>query len=235
MCYRTLLICAVACSMQSGSAFAQGAKQPKVHPGPNEPDWDKVLKGQYGLSMWDDLLNPVKTTVEETPGRFRKAGPGPVTFRPAIALGLETKNRGGWYATPSGTEAPKRNELWSYTWKNTTADVTSGDRLPPPLDEGTTTSFDPGNAPFGLWVSNDGLKDSLVFTEPRLVSAHNPRLAPQPYKVMIYPNRDVKTGKPIPNSYVVGWEYSTNDDFQDIVSIVDNVELIDANVSGAKP
>src|SRR4051794_3752920 len=80
-----------------GPAVAQTAKQPKVAPGPNEPDWDVVLQTRYGLSMFGDLLNPVKTTVEATPGLFRKAGPGPVTFRPVIALGLETVNRGGWY------------------------------------------------------------------------------------------------------------------------------------------
>jgi hypothetical protein len=43
---------------------------------------------------------------------------------------------------------------------------------------------------------------------------------------MIYPNRDPATGKTIPHSYIIGWEYSTNDDFQDVVCQVDNVELI---------
>lgn len=210
----------------TASAWGQTTKQPKVAPGPNEPDWDVVLKQKYGLSMFADLLNPVKTTKEATPGLFKKAGPGPVVFRPAIALGLETKNRGGWYAPTQDDRAPEKHELWSYTWKNTTEDVDTGKRLPPPLADGSTTSFDPGDKPFGFWVSNDGLKDSLVFTQPRLVAANNPRLAPQPYKVMIYPNRDVKTGQQIPHSYLIGWEYSTNDDFQDIVSIVENVDLV---------
>ncbi len=43
---------------------------------------------------------------------------------------------------------------------------------------------------------------------------------------MIYPNHDLKTGRQIPHSYLIGWEYSTNDDFQDIVSIVENVDLV---------
>ncbi len=46
---------------------------------------------------------------------------------------------------------------------------------------------------------------------------------------MIYPNRDKSTGKAIPHSYLIGWEYSTNDDFQDVVTRVDNVDLIDAD------
>ena len=55
----------------------------------------------------------------------------------------------------------------------------------------------------------------------------NKRLAKQPYKAMIYPNRDKATGKLVPNSYLIGWEYSTNDDFQDVVCQLDNVILID--------
>src|ERR1700753_2358588 len=78
-------------------ATAQSPKQPTVAPGPNEPDWVVVLEKRYGLKMFDDLLNPVRTTADATPGLFRKAGPGPVTFSPEIALGLETTNRGGWY------------------------------------------------------------------------------------------------------------------------------------------
>jgi hypothetical protein len=45
---------------------------------------------------------------------------------------------------------------------------------------------------------------------------------------MIYANRDKATGKIVPNSFVIGWEYSTNDDFQDVVGHIDNVTLIDA-------
>ena len=43
---------------------------------------------------------------------------------------------------------------------------------------------------------------------------------------MIYPYRDKETGQLVPHSYLIGWEYSTNDDFQDVVCRVDNVDLI---------
>ena len=69
----------------SSIASGQTPKQPKVAPGPNEPDWVVVLDQKYGLKMFDDLLNPVKTTAEATPGLFKKAGPGPVTYTPVIA------------------------------------------------------------------------------------------------------------------------------------------------------
>jgi hypothetical protein len=215
------------------AAPAQATHQPKVAPGPNEPDWDVVLEKRYGLSMFGDLLNPVKTTPEATPGLFRKAGPGPVTFTPVIALGLETVNRGGWYRPGADDTMPEKRELWSYKFKNTTKDLEDNTNLPPPLIAASTTTFDPGDRPFGLWISNDGLQDGGVFSRPQVVAAINRRLAKQPYKAMIYPNRDRATGKPVPHSYIIGWEYSTNDDFQDVVSQVDNVDLVDAGAAGS--
>jgi hypothetical protein len=212
-----------------GVAAAQTAKQPKVFPGPGEPDWVVILKDRWGLSMFDDLANPVTTTPEAVPGLFKKAGHGPVRYSPAIALGLETVTRGGWYTSGAAdAKNPARHELWSYRFKNTTKDLESGTNLPPPRLEGSTTEFDPGDAPFGLWVSNDGFTDGGVYSEPKVVAAVNARLAKQPYKAMIYPNRDKATGKLIPHSYLIGWEYSTNDDFQDVVCRVDNVDLVSA-------
>ena len=103
-----------------------------------------------------------------------------------------------------------------------------GSTPPPPLLEGATQRFDPGDEPFGLWVSNDSFKgdDAIVFTQPQLVAALNRRLAQQPYKAMIYPFKDKATGRAVPHSFLIGWEYSTNDDFQDIVCRIDNVELV---------
>jgi hypothetical protein len=208
----------------------KSSRQPKVAPGPREPDWVVLLKDRYGLAMFDDLVNPVKTTVEATPGLFRKAGPGPVRFAPEIALGLETRNRGGWYKplTPFDKKRPTQFALWSYVCKNTTDDVRTGRNVPPPLDAKAELEFDPGDAPFGLWVSNDGLQDGGVFSEPAMVARVNQRLAKQPYKAMIYPYRDRSTGKLVPHSFLIGWEYSTNDDFQDVVCRIDNVILLPA-------
>jgi hypothetical protein len=204
----------------------QEPKQPKVAPGPNEPDLTVVLDKLYGLSMFGDLVNPVKTSTDAAPGLFRKAGPGPVTYTPIIALGLETVNRGGYYRPGADAAHPDKQELWSYKHKHTTKDFDLGNLIPPRLVEGSKTTFDPGNGPFGLWVANDGLEQSDAYTEPKVVAALNKRLAKQPYKAMIYPAREKATGKLIPYSYLIGWEYSTNDDFQDIVCRIDNVELV---------
>ncbi len=208
------------------TAAAQTSNQPKVAPGPGEPDWAALLRDRYGLSLHGDLSNPVRESAEKTPGLFRKAGPGPVQFTPLIALGLETRTRGGWYAASNKKSAPRLIEIWSYVFKNTTDDLKNERNLPPPLEKGSVVSFDPGEKPFGLWVSNDGLADGGVYSEPARVALHNQRLKKQPYKAMIYPVRDSKTHKNVPGSFLIGWEYSTNDDFQDVVCRVDNVTLV---------
>lgn len=217
-----------ACLLAALLGFQQPSpNQPKVQPGPNEPDWVAILNTHYGLSMFGDLANPVKTRAEETPGRFRKAGPGDVTFTPVLALGLEVPIHGGRYAADDRADPahPQKKELWSYQFKHSNEEVESGKPRAVPLRDGSTTRFDPGSATFGLWIGNDQFQDA-VYSQPAVVAAVNPRLAKQPYKAMIYPFRDKATGKVVPNSYLIGWEYSTNDDFQDVVCRIDNVVLV---------
>lgn len=234
---RRQLVMVVTCMVaMAAAALAQTPRQPRVAPGPDEPNWDVVLKQQYGLAIFDDLLNPVKYTADTTPGLFKRVGSGPVKYTPLIALGMPSVTRGGWYRAGKDVSAPTKKELWSYQHRNTSADLDTGKNLPPPLASGATTSFEPGDEPFGLWVSNDGLKDGGAFTQPKVVAAVNQRLAKQPYKAMIYPYKDKATGKVVPHSYLIGWEYSTNDDFQDVVCRVDNVDLVaeDAPAKGSK-
>jgi len=214
---------AVALALAASPAAAQTPGQPKVQPGANEPDWVVVLDRMHGLKMFDDLLNPVATTADAVPGQFRRAGPGPVTFRPVLALGLEVPIHGGYYVPGKG--AADERSLWSYKHKATAKQVEAGGDVSPPLREGSKVAFDPGDEAFGLWVGNDQFRDK-VYTEPRRVREMTPRLAAQPYKAMIYPVKDRATGKVVPNSYLIGWEYSTNDDFQDVVCRIDNVVLV---------
>ncbi|HSW45183.1 MAG TPA: SMP-30/gluconolactonase/LRE family protein [Phycisphaerae bacterium] len=207
------------------------AKQPAVAPGPNEPNWSDLLKQQWGLDMDRDLRNPALEGASPA-GQFKRADrKKPVTFRPIIALGLETATRGGWYAAGAKTgdlpedAARSRRLLWAYAFKNSADDQKSGRYAGPPLDP-DVVEFEPGDEAFGLWVGNDNFDDGGVYTQPGLVAKVNSRLKAQPYKAMIYPNIDAKTGRLIPGSYLIGWEYSTNDDFQDVVTRIDNVELL---------
>jgi hypothetical protein len=199
-------------------------RQPDLQPGPAEPDWHAILDAHFGLALWSDLLNPVQDDPLAVPGLFRKAGPGPVTCTPILALGLEVPIACAYYLD---REPGRSHPLWTYRDKHSPQDLEASPVRPVQLAPGSTTEFDPGDAPFGLVIFNDQFKDS-VFTQPSRVKAENPRLAAQPYKVMIYPVIDRNTGNRIPHQYLIGWEYSTNDDFQDVVTRLENVELIPA-------
>ena len=94
-------------------------------PGPGRARLGGRPADRYGLSMFGDLKNPVKTTAEATPGLFRKAGDGPVRFRPMIALGSANPEPRRVVSRRS-LEGPGRSEkikLWSYVYKNTTEDL----------------------------------------------------------------------------------------------------------------
>ena len=205
---------------------AQTENQPKVTPGPNEPNWWDVLETVYGLDMREDLVNPVHTTPEQVAGLFRKATPGTVVFEPIIALGTETVTRGGWYTIIEPGSQPETRSLWSYQFKNGPEEIASGKVGKPPLLRDSKVEFDPGERAFGLWISNDSFDDGGVFSQPQIVRRINRRLAEQPYKVMIYPLPKKPGGEPVPHAYLMGWEYSTNDDFQDVVCVIKNVDLV---------
>jgi len=225
---RTRLLLAAILLFTMGSVAS--GRQPKVSPAQNEPDWSRILE-QSGLDLDKDLRNPLLDGVTPT-GVFRKADPKkPVVFTPIAAWGLETPTHAGWYpAGPTVTHIPPyvdrvRRELWTYAYKQPPAEIRKNVYTPPPLKSGAV-EFDPGDKPFGLWVSNEGFADEAVYSQPALVFKTNARLKNQPYKAMIYPCCDVKADKLVPDSYLIGWEYSTNDDFQDAVTRIDNVVLL---------
>ncbi|MHC4441231.1 MAG: SMP-30/gluconolactonase/LRE family protein [Planctomycetota bacterium] len=205
------------------------AIQPKVGLSHGEPTWPDLLKKQWGLDIDRDLRNPLVEGVKPAAmfQRFNKKKP--VTFKPLIALGMETTTRGGWYTSEMrGHVAVVKKEAWSYTYKQSEAQMKSGKFTKPPLESGSG-QFDPGDRPFGLWVSNDQFNDGGVYTGPRVTAGMNKRLKKQPYKAMIYPYVDPETKKFVEHSYLIGWEYSTNDDFQDVVARIDNVKLMPAH------
>lgn len=208
------------------------AAQPKVSAGPSEPNWVDLLRQQWGLDMERDLRNPWIGGVYPA-CMFVKAGKGPVKFTPIIALGMEKTTHGGWYLPSTQPQVTRqmlleqRSEAWAYTYKQPASEIASGEYAPPKPDSGSA-EFDPGDKPFGLWVSNDNFDDGGVFSDPAMVRIVNQRLQAQPYKAMVYPNVDKKSGQPIPNSYIIGWEYSDNDDFQDVVTRIDSVRLLPA-------
>lgn len=152
---------------------------------------------------------------------FEKAGPGPVVSRPIAAFGLPKVCQSGWYRPVHGSRPPKKRKLWS-------VDGPFNKQYGPPIILGSVTSFNPGRHPFGLWVATGGFPKETIYTDGRL-QRFTPRFKPtDQHKVRAYPARAKDC--PVPNTYVLGWEYSTNNDFQDIVTVVENVHA----VSGGK-
>ncbi len=74
---------------------------------------------------------------------FQKAGDGPVTLQLLASYGPPTEpvSINGWYASGN---ASSRTELFRIAKANAFA-------LDPPIENGGTTSFDPGSTAFGFW------------------------------------------------------------------------------------
>ncbi len=229
------------------SATVAFGQHPPVADGPGgEPNLSDLLENQWGLVLDRDLRNPIRPR-NGSAALFKRVDPNkPVIFKPIIALGLETMTRGGWYGldlkpllnsdTPPPDPIANRKELWRYAYKPSEEEMAKLPLPSPPLQTedvkahpGNAAShckFDPGDSLIGFWVSNDNFPDEVVLTDVEHTRRLNERFADQPYKVMIYPNVDAKTRRMIPNSYILTWEYSTNDDFQDVVTVVENVRLL---------
>jgi hypothetical protein len=117
----------------------------------------------------------------------------------------------GWYALKS-SRLPEKRILWSVEGPKNKQDA-------PPLAPGGTERFRPGGV-FGLWVSTAGFKNETVYTEDRW-QVFIPRFPEADrHKVRVFP---AKTAHGIQkNAYLLCWEYSTNNDFQDIVTKLEN-------------
>ncbi len=152
--------------------------------------------------------------------RFVKAGSrGPVRFRPLAAYGVPKVCRAGWYRPASTAQArPARTELWK-------VDAPHNKQNHPPLMRGAKTGFDPGKAAFGLWVATEGFPGEVIYSEDAY-QQFNKRFKPDNrHKAHVY--AAVKDdGTPVPNAYIIGFEYSTNDDNQEIVALVENVRPV---------
>jgi hypothetical protein len=163
--------------------------------------------GEPGLqTILDKLGYSINTEKEEIRGElFVPADPAkPVTHRPLAAYGLLKVCTSGWYRPTA--DRPDKIVLWK-------------------VDE-PKTEFQPGDKPFGLWVATAGFPDETICTEDAL-HRFVPRFKPNDrHKAHVFAVR--REGKLVPNAYIIGWEYSTNNDDQDIVTLVENVRIVSA-------
>jgi hypothetical protein len=95
-----------------------------------------------------------------------------VTYTPAIALGLTTPNRGGWYLPAADGGQPRKSALWTYTFKNTADDLKTGKNLRRRWRRARKPASTPAinRSASGF---NDDFTDGGVFTEPALVARIN--------------------------------------------------------------
>lgn len=176
----------------------------------NEPPLSLILKnaGYGGTDV---------TAVGEISGqKFVKAGPGPVKLSVLAAYGVLENCTGGWYEIGDTTKEPKKQNLYKIEKAN-------NKRMAPPLAKGSKTEFDPGdNKPFGLWVATEGFKGETIYTEDDLQAFVKRFPAKGHHKAHVY--TAVRTDyTAVPNAVCIGFEYSTNDDNQEVVLLVENV------------
>ena len=156
---------------------------------------------------------------------FVKAGTGNVTmtlvarFSPAGVLPY------GWYPATSSTT------LNTVGTMSMIADAQTSDKarmVYPPLQAGSSTTFDPGSAAFGIWVFSDQKTEKYAeggntingdydYTQDALNSPTG-----SVHRIKSYPLKD-SSGARIAQQYLVAVEEAGNGDYQDYVFVLGNV------------
>jgi hypothetical protein len=172
-----------------------------------------------------DLPGVEVGTDEVAAKHFVKAGAGNVTltviarFSPYGALPY------GWYPSTSSTT---RNVVGTMAMITDAQTNNKARMVLPPLVAGTMTTFDPGSAPFGLWVYTDQVTQKYEsggkaangdynFSDDALNSPANA------HRFKTYQLKDA-SGTVIAQSYLVAVEEAGNGDYQDYVYLLGNVK-----------
>ncbi len=136
---------------------------------------------------------------------FLKAAAGPVTITAVARYSPDERLPFGWYLPTAGP--PTKTELGTIA-------LGQYQTLNPQLEAGSTISFDPGPAAFGLYV------DSITFG--RSSYTQDALNTGTPHAARPYPAVD-RGGVAIAGTYLVTFEDSTNGDYQDYVFRIMNV------------
>lgn len=135
----------------------------------------------------------------------------PVTMIPLARFSPPGQVPYGWY--PPGN--PGQSQQVAMLGEQNDPHTNNQSRmLEPPLAEGTG-EFDPGSAPFGIFMEPDG--QAIIYSEDSQNSDKQHRL-----KVFVVHD---KSGTLIENTYLLGGEEASNGDYQDYVFLLSNVTL----------
>ena len=140
---------------------------------------------------------------------FQRASPAPVAVNPVARFSPDGALPFGHYEITPGAVAAggPGHEM---------ARLTAGQNqtLNPDLEPGGQTSFDPGDAPFGLWVKSG---KRTLYSE----DARNGGLIK--HAARVFPLR-ARGGSPVPNAYLIAFELGNDADYQDSVFVLWNVK-----------
>ncbi|MDP9002916.1 MAG: hypothetical protein M3O46_22730 [Myxococcota bacterium] len=162
-------------------------------------------------------------TDEVAASRFVKAATGNVTMSVVARFSPVGVLPYGWYPLTSSTT---RNVVGTMSMITDPQTSDKARMVNPPLAPMSATTFDPGSAPFGIWVYSDqktqkyatgnAVNGDYDFTQDALNSPANV------HRVKTYPLKDA-AGVSIPQSYLVAVEEAGNGDYQDYVFLLGNV------------
>lgn len=209
--HRAVLVFTAVGSEDGGVPVDLRALVTKGLEGENEPPLHQVVTALgYAVDVGGKELrlgtsaDPIGEEVRAS--RFRRARPGPVGMYPVARYSPDERLPYGYY-TGEGT-------------KQTTplAAIAAGQHqtLNPDLEPEGKTSFDPGEAAFGLWVQSG---KHVTYSE----AAHN--VGATKHAVRVYPLR-TGAGQIAPASYLVCVEEAANGDYNDYVFVLVNVQPV---------
>ncbi|WP_218566277.1 malectin domain-containing carbohydrate-binding protein [Vallicoccus soli] len=132
--------------------------------------------------------------------QFVKAGTAPVTLTPVARYSPDEVLPFGWYPATAGD--PELREVGVIALDNEQT-------LNPAVQPGGSASFDPGTAPFGLYVDSKSF-GRVSYTQDGL----NVGAGRTVHAARTWPAKD-RSGKVVPGTYLVGFEDATNGDYQD--------------------
>ncbi len=172
-----------------------------------------------------DLPGIEAGTDEVAAAHFVKVGTGLVTMTVAARFSPAGVLPYGWYPS-SATGTMNTVGTMSMT---TDAQTSNKARMVyPPLQAGSSTTFDPGSAPFGLWVYSDQKTEKYNEAGNTINGDYDytqdaPNSPAGVHRIKSYPLKD-STGTAIPHQYLVAVEEAGNGDYQDYVFVLGNVD-----------
>ena len=180
--------------------------------GNNEPPLQQVVN-TLGFPInvgWTKLADGTSATLkgeEVAMQLFEKAAAGEVTIIPVARYSPNQELPFGFYT--NNNNKPERTVV------GTLSGVFGQHQALFPQIVAGSDQFDPGTAPFGIYVL--GLENRLSYTED-LLNVGGPAL----HAVRTYPLKN-RQGERVPNSYLVCFEDASNGDYQDYMFVVSNV------------